>query len=351
MNISIVKALIVLALLVTTSSVTRAQNDSPCNQNRVDLPQIEPRHPDLICLPELGRRNGPIAHCVLDNERYGKVVAALGSVGSDSLPGWIIAHQRCDTVAGNGRLPEELLVYRGIAGSVPSSGDGQRIGPSEVLSVTQYLAVGDWDHDGNKDLAVRIQIYGDTSGGNTEGYETSRAVIFWGNVNGTFSLTDTTHLLSADDLWLGLYRAVSTDFDADGVDDLLIWGGGGLRGGAVISTPTLHLFRGHQKERWGEGVQKRTADWTWWNPPPLNNLGVMDQDHDGKIDLVLYNNPSHSTPGQVSVLYGKPGGDLPDTSNVETVDLASSFGLYSLFSDVTGDGVPELLIHSREQIK
>ncbi|MEP7217619.1 MAG: VCBS repeat-containing protein [Bacteroidota bacterium] len=348
MNISIVKALIVLALLASSGS--HAQNDSPCNQNRVDLPQVEPRHPDLICLPELGRRAGPIRQCQLDNERYGKAVAALGRLTNDSLPSWIIEHQRCDTVAANGLLPEELLLYHGVAGGLPASENGERIGPSEIASVTKFLAAGDWDHDGYKDLAVRIQIYGDTSFG-ALGYDVSRLVIFWGNAMGRFSIDDTTQLSNGAQMWGGPTTGGSTDFDGDGNDDLLVAGAAkGLRDGTFINVPQLYIFRGRNGQRWREPGHAHTAEWVMWNRPPLINLAVLDQDHDGVMDIILYANSLGSGTGYLSVLYGRPG-SLPDTNAIEKVDLITSFGLYALFSDVTGDGVPELLIHSREQIK
>jgi hypothetical protein len=100
------------------------------------------------------------------------------------------------------------------------------------------------------------------------------------------------------------------------------------------------IFRGHQADRWGRDGVPRTADWRWWNPPPMNTLATGDQDADGYPDIFLINNdfPSH-----LSILYGTAGA-LPDTTAVETADLASIGARTSHFLDVTGDHIPELVV-------
>jgi hypothetical protein len=77
----------------------------------------------------------------------------------------------------------------------------------------------------------------------------------------------------------------------------------------------------------------------------MNTLASGDQDGDGYTDIYLHNNAEPSI-GTVSVLYGRGNGALPDTTNVETVDLLIANGKTSLFNDVTGDGIPELLVTS-----
>src|SRR5690606_3372634 len=51
-------------------------------------------------------------------------------------------------------------------------------------------------------------------------------------------------------------------------------------------------------------------------------------------------------------IYGTPEHIL-DTANIHTISLDSAWGRYSLFLDVTGDNVPELLVNagSQEAIK
>jgi hypothetical protein len=83
----------------------------------------------------------------------------------------------------------------------------------------------------------------------------------------------------------------------------------------------------------------------------MNRLGVADQDCDGNADILLYNDVAVGT-AHVSVLYGR-NGQFPDTAEAETIDLVNANGHFSLFSDLTGDKVPELAVNcgSQETIK
>jgi hypothetical protein len=89
----------------------------------------------------------------------------------------------------------------------------------------------------------------------------------------------------------------------------------------------------------------RTPEWNWWNPWEFNTLGpAIDQDGDGATDIPLYMNIGGDIGhARLTVLYGSPGGGLPDTANFQTIALDSCGGVYSLLTDVTGDGSPELL--------
>jgi hypothetical protein len=78
--------------------------------------------------------------------------------------------------------------------------------------------------------------------------------------------------------------------------------------------------------------------------PNVTQLRELDQDGDGVKDIVMYAQGGGST-GYVSVLYGRAG-QLPDTNDVETVDLKVPNGHYALLGDVTGDRVPELLVNT-----
>jgi hypothetical protein len=55
------------------------------------------------------------------------------------------------------------------------------------------------------------------------------------------------------------------------------------------------------------------------------------------------------TTGQLSILYGRPDGGIPDTADVVTLDLAPVNGHNALLSDVTGDHVPELLVGTLDE--
>jgi hypothetical protein len=207
--------------------------------------------------------------------------------------------------------------------------------------VTSVLAAGDWDADGYRDIACAIKLLGDTSGGNHVGYESARLVIFWGNASGRYSIDDTTRLVnSAGDLWITVGPGVSVDFDGDGIDELLVKGGGSLVDGTPITTPNMFLYRGRRNHRWGRD-DTREAAWTWWNIPAAQTMTRLDQDCDGAQDVAL-NVGGRDGTGFITVLYGKSNGALPDTAEAETIDLRNPNGHYALLTDLTGDGVPEI---------
>ncbi len=330
--------------LVVRPTEARAQG-SPCNQGRAPYPQGEPRSPQAVCMPELGRMPGLISKCSHGSENFGQTIIALGDLDNDSLADWCIVHGLCDTIGPNGRLPVETLIYHGVRGGLPAASSGERIGPSEIASVTSVLAAGDWDADGFRDLACGIKILGDTSGGNHVGFESARLVIFWGNPSGHFSLDDTTRLVnSLGDLWVAVSLAASVDFDHDGVDELLVKGGGSIVDGVGLATPNMFLYHGTRGKRWGRDLS-RAAAWTWWNTPPTQTFTVIDQDCDGAPDVAL-NVGGRAGTGFISVLYGRSDRALPDTSEVETIDLYNPNGHYGLLTDLTGDGVPEIAVTS-----
>jgi hypothetical protein len=202
------------------------------------------------------------------------------------------------------------------------------------------LTSGDWDGDGNRDLAVGARIFGDTSCGNKRGFLLYSLIIFWGSESGAYSIDDTTHLICGGEKSFGLFRALGTDLNGDGIDDLLIWGGGRLENGAPQPTAQVFVFSGRVGSRWGRNDIPRMAEVQWWNVPPFNYLQLTDQDCDGYKDVAFINQTTNYY-SYVSIIYGKPG-VLLDTTNIEKLDMTSSGAHYALFSDVTGDGVPEL---------
>jgi hypothetical protein len=71
---------------------------------------------------------------------------------------------------------------------------------------------------------------------------------------------------------------------------------------------------------------------------------VIDQDGDGALDFAFHHDNSGPT-GHVEIVYGRVG-DWPDSTSVEGIELTIANGHYSLFSDITGDNVPELLVNT-----
>jgi hypothetical protein len=52
----------------------------------------------------------------------------------------------------------------------------------------------------------------------------------------------------------------------------------------------------------------------------------------------------------VAVLYGNPQGGFPDTTTLQTLDLAPVQGQNAMFIDVTGDAIPELVVASLDVV-
>jgi len=71
----------------------------------------------------------------------------------------------------------------------------------------------------------------------------------------------------------------------------------------------------------------------------------LDHDGDGNRDIVFYHNVgSDDTAGWVSVLYARSG-ELPDSNDLQTVYMTAARGRSSLLQDITGDRIPELIVH------
>lgn len=341
---------------------TRGQSFD-CNQGRATYPDVDPRDQQAICLPDAGTMVGTIgkAKLVGGGEEFGRTIIPTGDLNGDSLADFALTHIRCDTPYYRTpddqypKQPVELLLYHGVRGGLPKVESGERIGPTEIESSSMLIATGDFDADGHKDLVVRIQILGDTSFGNTNaGRDISRLVVFWGQSNGHFSIDDTTQLQCGADIWIGPWQGLGSDFDHDSVDDLLIYGGGGLtQGKGVVGIPQIMIYRGGH-ERWGRNGRARFYDWSYWNAPQFTGKGLMrhliDQDCDGVGDLVI-DNVDGTFYSTLAILYGKLGHEMFDTTGIETIDVKYANGHSDLFEDVTGDGVPELILSCGSQNK
>ena len=115
-----VQAIMMAALMLCAASL-RSTAQAPATR-------IDPRNPSLKYLPELGRMVGKIPRIVTagHGERYGAQVYKLFDCNNDNLNDWTVSRMRCDT-AFNGRIPEEVLLYHGVKGDLPTVESGQRM--------------------------------------------------------------------------------------------------------------------------------------------------------------------------------------------------------------------------------
>ena len=114
-----------------------------------------------------------------------------------------------------------------------------------------------------------------------------------------------------------------------------------------MPSPRMSIWRGHKGKRWGRDEISRRADWEWWTAPVARRFGekLIDQDCDNAPDIVLYEDRQGTQGSIISVLYGTPGGGLPDTSNFETVLLKEPFPANTAqLIDITNDNVLDLII-------
>src|SRR5512133_1593469 len=169
----------VLLVVVTAAGVAQPTKDpNGCNMGWAMPPDVDPRNPDIFCLPEFGSMTGVGA-------QYGNNIWPLGDLNGDSLQDWAIGHN-LDTFYHNpppqigGTYPREVLIYRGERGRLPDPQNYERVGPTELGSVSWLVASGDWDNSGSIDLGVAIRIIGDTSYGNVGAdFNLSSLVVFW----------------------------------------------------------------------------------------------------------------------------------------------------------------------------
>ena len=289
------------------------------------------------------------------DQNYGAGIYPIGDCNHDGLNDWLVFNTRSDTAIQHffvERLANQLLLYHGKPGGLPSVEDGVVVGVPEPDITHQFLASGDWDADGNLDLAIRTFRYNDSIYG-TKGGDQYTLVIFWGNANKAYSISDTSHLMiEGADAWGPLTGGVVGDFNMDGVQDFMTGAGnsstgwGRLIGGETISSPTLHLFLGHKGKRWGRDGIGRIADWTWWQQPAewrRYPQKLIDVDCDNAPDLVLFNDAGVPETAQITVVYGQPEQVFPDSSNIEVIDFAPVNGKYVRLMDVTADDVLDVV--------
>lgn len=289
-------------------------------------------------------------------EQFGYKIAPLGDVNHDGLADWLIGHKRIDSLMiwGTARLiPEEFLLYTGVRNGLPSTESGVRIGPTELFCQSDFLAVGDFDGDGHRDIVMSAIVYEDTIFNANHGGSLTYVSVYWGNGSGHYSNNDTTRLDGSAAAWIDHGFGTAGDLTGDGVDDLAIYFPYGVAQGRQgrVNVPRLHVFNGGSGRRWGRNGIPASADMNWWSSDHFGSestdLRIFDQDRDGTIDLSVIDvieNGGMGITSRVAVLYGSADRPSFDTSDMQQVDLTTADGKNTAFIDVTGDGYEELVM-------
>ncbi|MBX7216479.1 MAG: hypothetical protein K1X90_05860 [Candidatus Kapabacteria bacterium] len=332
-----------LLLLLTTALLLLGQTFTHA-QNRID-----PRHPSFAYMQEWGTMDGTTLQCLPGwvgetGELFGRQIIPTGDLNNDGMADYIIERSRCDSAFGANKTNRgyELLLFYGKKNSLPTPADGIRIGPSEIGSTTYFLCAGDFDDDGILDIACGIHLYGDTTERGGE-YDIGIPVVFWGQPNGIYSTNDTTQLPCDAPIWITPKQGVSGDFNGDHIDDLFIRGSGwGFADGALARIPKGHIFAGERGKRWGRDGRDHSPVQRWWYPPGNKAVEYRDHDCSGDNDLIFYGGIIDDI-DQIMVAYQHGNGQWIDTSDIEAINLKTSYSSYARLMDVTGDHLLDIV--------
>jgi hypothetical protein len=221
-----------------------------------------------------------------------------GDFNGDGVPDLV-------AVAGGFNLAQANLLL--------GNGDGTFQVPRQILyrpnSVSETAAVGDFNGDGNLDLAV-TEAAGDSS----------QMTVFLGNGDGTFGdpIAYATHSPNTT-----RRSVVAADLTGNGILDLAVSGIGGV-----------DVLRGHGDGTFGPAVLTPFS-------PGVGTLLVTDLNQDGAPDLVT---EPFSLSGQGNVLIGNGDGTFQPAQPYEAGE--NHVGL--AVADFNGDGFPDLAVVGRE---
>ncbi|MGY0021319.1 FG-GAP-like repeat-containing protein [Streptomyces sp. YJ-C3] len=269
-------------------------------------------------------------------DRFGSAVAS-GDLDGDGISDLVIgASGEALTDAGHGHEGSVTVLYgspRGF-GNHDSVGLTAAKGEGEFTQLGDRISVGDYDHDGDQDLALGAA---DEESGSLRLRPGPLAP-------GTPTTTEVIERYSMG----GRTRDLATgDFDGDGKDDLAV------TYKELEGSGTFIL-------RWDAAGQPARY-WNSWDYG--QSLAAADFDRDGKDDLAIgYDQPnpeSEQAPlcaderagGAVAVVYGKGAfGSAHDCFTQDSPDVAGAseagdwFGFSVAAGDVNDDDLPELVV-------
>jgi hypothetical protein len=224
---------------------------------------------------------------------------AIGDFNGDGIPDLVVAN------AGNVFMGDD-----GNVGILLGNGDGTfRATRSFDAGKNPWsIAEGDFNHDGNQDLAVR------------DGGETSVSILL-GNGDGSFQAPVKFTVGPGGDS----ETITAADFDGDGNLDLAV----------ANSDGTISVLLGN-----GDGAFRPAVSYDVWGSPIA--LIADDFNHDQKLDIAVSSEEYHSEnyQGKIIVLLGKGDGSFQPP--LETIIPGRSFWIAP--GDLNGDGQLDILV-------
>jgi hypothetical protein len=314
---------------------------------------------------------------------YGGIKIYLGAGDGTFQPPLI--HETVDfprSVAGNdfdNDGNEDLVVgYMGVdplyihsIGILLGNGDGtfDNIFSYPIACSPRSVVIGDFDNNGNEDLAVAV--------GDGGMYFVGAVLIFIGEGDGSFR--EETYLGGS----MAIHQSVAIgDFNDDGNEDLVTgWAAGGFEQFGTSGTTTYmgegngsfyeasHLRLGSLSiaigDFNGDGDEDiATTNWDWLVSIALgegdgsfatapgyegdgNSIAIGDFDEDGNEDLVItYDDPSYANNDAIIIRMGEGGGYFGDSSSYEAGE-----GLHSVvIGDFDEDGHQDLAAANNEGV-
>jgi hypothetical protein len=169
------------------------------------------------------------------------------------------------------------------------------------------IAIGDFNQDGNEDIAVS------SAAGNN-------VAVAFGNGDGTFSGTITLPTAAG--------QIIVADFNGDGIPDLAV---------AHPSTYSVGILLGTGGRAFGAPSEYPFA-------PHLYNMVAADVNNDGAVDLLASVSPTQGDSREIVVLLGNGAGGFSAPINALSFDfLYNPWDSYAL-RDLNGDGKLDLIL-------
>ncbi len=234
---------------------------------------------------------------------------ALADINGDGWPDLVVAN-------GNDISKQRVVVYFNTGAGTFQTSPGWQSGD---IAYNGHLDVGDVNGDGWPDVAVAVLL---PQGGK------SAKVYF--NTNGTLStVAGWTASITAD-----TFGVAFGDMNGDGRPDLAL-----ASGDAYNNLPAINVVYANTGS-----TLASAPTWSSSSARNYNNCFWTDADGDGLLDLCMCGSNSQTH------IYRNTGATLAGSPTWSTSDVAAQFCLMGTAGDVTGDGLPDLIIADNNQI-